>query len=285
MGVRRGGSRRAVPASGLWGGRIWDEQFGGFSRTYRVLRFDFRGYGRSSCPEPGRPYSHVDDVAAVMDAASVERAALVGCSMGGSTALDFALTYPSRVSALVLASSGMNAFDDRLTPEEEAELELLDAPVAVALETGDIQRAERARLRIWAPLGTEDEAGRRISEIAFDNIHEMTMDETGRRDISPPAIERLEQIEAPTLVLPADNDALVFRRLSASWPSASPMLGSSRSPRRTMSSTCDNRPSSTASFSGSSARSSETPGYFRASSFSCCAAAMILSARCDGTSS
>jgi pimeloyl-ACP methyl ester carboxylesterase len=200
---------------GLWDGRVWDEQFGVFSRTYRVLRFDFRGYGRSSRPEPGRSYSHVDDLAAVMDAASVERTALVGCSMGGSTAIDFALEYPSRVSALVLASSGMNAFDDRLTPEEEAELELLDAPVVEAMEAGDIERAERARLRIWAPLGTEDEAGRRISEIAFDNIHEMTMDETGRRDISPPAIERLEQIEAPTLVLPADNDPLVFRRLSA----------------------------------------------------------------------
>jgi len=114
---------------GLWDDRVWDEQFGVFSRTYRVLRFDFRGYGRSSRPEPGRPYSHVDDLAAVMDAASVERAALVGCSMGGSTAIDFALEYPSRVSALVLASSGMNAFDDRLTPEEEAELELLDAPL------------------------------------------------------------------------------------------------------------------------------------------------------------
>ena len=68
---------------GLWDGRVWDEQFGVFSRTYRVLRFDFRGYGRSSRPEPGRPYSHVEDLAAVMDAAGVERAALIGNSMGG----------------------------------------------------------------------------------------------------------------------------------------------------------------------------------------------------------
>jgi pimeloyl-ACP methyl ester carboxylesterase len=200
---------------GLWDGRSWNEQFGLFSRTYRVLRFDFRGYGRSSRPESGQSYSHVDDLAAVMDAASVERAALVGCSMGGSTAIDFALEHPSRLSALVLAASGLNAFDDRLTPQEEAELELLNAPVAEAMEAGDMERAERARLRIWAPLGTESEAGRRITEIAFDNIHEMTMDESGRRDISPPAIERLEQIKAPTLVLPADKDPLVFRRLSA----------------------------------------------------------------------
>jgi hypothetical protein len=58
-----------------------------------------------------------------------------------------------------------------LTPQEEAELELANAPVAEAMEAGDMERAERARLRIWAPLGTEDEAGRRIKEIAFANIH------------------------------------------------------------------------------------------------------------------
>jgi 3-oxoadipate enol-lactonase len=199
---------------GLWDRRTWDDQFGVFSKTYRVVRYDARGYGRSSRPEPGRPYSHVDDLAAVMDAAGVARAALVGCSMGGSTAIDFALVHPERVAALVLAGSGLNAFDD-LTAEEEAELERLNELVAEAMEAGDVERAERARLRIWAPLGTDDDAGRRIEQIAFDNIHEMTMDESGRRDVVPPAIDRLEQIAAPTLVLPADHGPLVFRRLSA----------------------------------------------------------------------
>ncbi|MEX2204105.1 MAG: alpha/beta fold hydrolase [Actinomycetota bacterium] len=68
---------------GLWDRRTWDDQFGLFSKTYRVVRYDARGYGRSSRPEPGYPYSHVEDLAAVMDAAPVDRAALVGCSMGG----------------------------------------------------------------------------------------------------------------------------------------------------------------------------------------------------------
>ena len=66
---------------GLWDSRVWDEQFGVFSRTYRVLRYDLRGYGSSSRPEPGRPYSHVADLAAVMNAARVDRAALIGNSM------------------------------------------------------------------------------------------------------------------------------------------------------------------------------------------------------------
>jgi pimeloyl-ACP methyl ester carboxylesterase len=92
---------------GLWDGRVWDEQFAVFSRTYRVLRFDFRGYGRSSRPDPGLPYSHVSDLSAVMDAAGIERASLVGNSMGGRVAIDFALTHPERVDALVLAATNV----------------------------------------------------------------------------------------------------------------------------------------------------------------------------------
>jgi pimeloyl-ACP methyl ester carboxylesterase len=51
---------------GLWDSRVWDQQFGVFSKTYRVLRHDFRGYGRSSRLEPRRPYSHVDDLEGLM---------------------------------------------------------------------------------------------------------------------------------------------------------------------------------------------------------------------------
>ena len=81
---------------GLWDSRTWDVQFGAFSGRFRVLRYDVRGYGRSSRPERGRPYSHVADLVAVMDAAGMERAALVGCSMGGAVAIDTAVTAPSR---------------------------------------------------------------------------------------------------------------------------------------------------------------------------------------------
>ena len=113
---------------GLWDSRTWDDQFADFSATYRCVRYDFRGYGRSDRPEPGRSYSHVDDLAAVMDAVGIDRAALVGCSMGGSTAIDAALVHPGRVTALVLAGSGING-DFDLTADEEAELERVNGPV------------------------------------------------------------------------------------------------------------------------------------------------------------
>lgn len=202
---------------GLWDGRVWDEQFGVFSRTHRVLRFDFRGYGRSSRPERGRPYSHVDDLVAVMDAVSVERAALVGCSMGGRVAVDFALTHPARVSALVLASAALSGFEG--TPEEEAAWEAayadIERQIDEATKTGDLERAEDLRLRwLWAPLGIDDPAGARIQRIAFDNLHELTMDESGETAIDPPAAERLAEIEASTLVLPADHDPPWHERMA-----------------------------------------------------------------------
>jgi 3-oxoadipate enol-lactonase len=194
---------------GLWDGRVWDEQFGVLSRTYRVLRFDFRGYGRSSRPEPGRPYSHVEDLAAVMDAAGVERAALIGNSMGGRVAVDFALTHPGRVSALVLATPALSGFEG--TQDEEAAWEAAFADVERQIEeavtAGDLEVAQDLRLQhLWAPLGMDDEAGRRIREIAFDNVQELTMDESGEIPIDPPAVGRLGEIDVPTLVLPADHD-------------------------------------------------------------------------------
>lgn len=193
---------------GLWDRRAWDEQFDAFAATFRVLRYDARGYGRSSRPESGVPYSHVEDLAAVMDAAEVGRAALVGCSMGGGTALNFALTHPERVSALVLVASGFDGFEG--TPEEEErwteDWSDLEEEIATATRAGELERAQDLRLRLWAPLGTGDPRGRRIREIAFDNLHEITMDESGARGIEPGAIERLEEVSAPTLVLPADRD-------------------------------------------------------------------------------
>ena len=139
---------------GLWDSRVWDEQFGVFSKAYRVLRHDFRGYGRSSRPEPEKPYSHVDDLEAVMDAAGVDRAALIGNSMGGRVAIDFALEHPSRVSALVLAAPGLGGFEGSI--EEEARWEAWSdervGPIADLIEAGDLERARDLQLReLWAP--------------------------------------------------------------------------------------------------------------------------------------
>lgn len=197
---------------GLWDMRTWDREFERFADAgYRVVRFDQRGYGRSS-RLTGAPYSNVRDLLAVLDASGTETTALVGCSMGGALAIDTTLTAPDRVWALVPVAAGLGGVEDL---EEEIEWwESVNAPVEAALEAGDLELAEDLRLRIWAPLGTEDPAGARIREIAFDNLHEITMDESGAEELDPPAALRLSEIDVPTLVVAAEHDPPVGRRIS-----------------------------------------------------------------------
>jgi pimeloyl-ACP methyl ester carboxylesterase len=82
----------------------WWQQVPYFSREYRVVTFDSRGMGRSACTHEA-PRLFGDDLRRVLDAASLERAALVAHSRGGYGALPFALEHPERVSCLVLSGS------------------------------------------------------------------------------------------------------------------------------------------------------------------------------------
>ncbi len=83
---------------------IWFQQVPHFARTRRVVTFDHRGFGRSKCAAfHAREFA--GDLRAILDAAGIERAALVCQSMGGWTGLRAALECPNRVSALVLSGT------------------------------------------------------------------------------------------------------------------------------------------------------------------------------------
>lgn len=88
--------------------RIWDGVAPHFTDRHRVIRYDKRGHGLSDCP-PG-PYTirdHATDLAGLLDQLGARRAILVGISVGGMIALDFAATWPERVQALVLCDTGV----------------------------------------------------------------------------------------------------------------------------------------------------------------------------------
>jgi 3-oxoadipate enol-lactonase len=198
---------------GLWDRRTWDDQLVSFPAAgFRTIRYDIRGYGGSS-RLTGAPYSHAGDLVALLDALDVEEAALVGCSMGGAIAIDATLEHPERVWALVAIASGLGGVEP--LREEEDWYADVTAPIEDALRGGELERARTMELELlWAPLGTDDEAGRRIRDIAFDNLHELTMDETQAREIEPPAARRLHEIDAPTLVVKAEHDPPDMRRIS-----------------------------------------------------------------------
>ena len=101
--VRGSGSPVVLLHGGGLDHTMWDPQIGPFTGSFRVIRYDARGHGRSTAPMG--PYSMLEDLRLVLDHLNVEWAYLVGLSMGAGVALDFAVAYPERVRKLALVST------------------------------------------------------------------------------------------------------------------------------------------------------------------------------------
>ncbi|HXM55057.1 MAG TPA: alpha/beta hydrolase [Candidatus Dormibacteraeota bacterium] len=119
----------------------WDGQFAEFARSFAVVRYDARGFGRSDLP--AGPFAYHEDLLGLLDALGIERAALVGCSGGGMTAIDLALEHPERVTALVLVGSGLSGY--RFPSEMPAKV----AEARAARAAGEIERAVELGLQVW----------------------------------------------------------------------------------------------------------------------------------------
>lgn len=113
----------------------WEPQVRHFSRRFRVITFNARGYPPSSVPPDARSYSQaraVADIVAVMDHAGIERAHVAGLSMGGFATLHLGLTHPQRALSLCVAGCGYGA-----EPEQRARFRAeAEACAALLLEKG-----------------------------------------------------------------------------------------------------------------------------------------------------
>jgi pimeloyl-ACP methyl ester carboxylesterase len=194
---------------GLWDMRTWDSQFAQLPELgFRAIRYDVRGSGGSSRIEA--PYSNVRDLIALLDALDITETAVVGCSLGGAISIDTTLEHPDRVWALVPVASGLGGLE--WTEEEEDRWEGYAKLIMEAVEAGDLRAAQDIQLIPWVPLGTDDPAGKRIREIALENLDDLTADESLSEELDPPAARRLGDIDVPTLVILAEMDPPMLHR-------------------------------------------------------------------------
>lgn len=172
--------------------RIWDRFLPLVDDRLRTIRYDHRGFGRS--PLWTGPYSPVEDLISVLDAAGADRAALVSASYGGGVAIHAALEHPERVAALVLAVSalGGHSLEIEGKPEQEARWE-------AAEERADYRELAELDLEIWAPMGVDDELRAMFLENAKASNSEDPKDEMR-------SAGRLGEISSPTLVISAARD-------------------------------------------------------------------------------
>src|SRR5690606_15705637 len=121
--VAGAGTPLVMVHAGVADSRQWDNEFTYFSQSNQVIRYDMRGYGKSE-PVDGE-FSHMSDLVSLLDTLGVhEPIVIMGCSMGGGLAMDFALSHPSRVKALVMVDSAPSGLElDVPTPAKFAEAE------------------------------------------------------------------------------------------------------------------------------------------------------------------
>jgi 3-oxoadipate enol-lactonase len=192
--------------AGICDSRMWDPQWETFRKAHRVLRYDLRGFGRSTI-EPGS-YSHARDLLELLEQQDVQKVSLVGVSMGGRVALEVALARPELIQAIVLVGAGFPGHD------WSAEMNAADEAEVAALTRGDLDAAVEVSLRTWVDgprrkSGDVDpEVRARVAEMqrrAYElqlPVWETAEEEPLVGDLS----ERLSEISAPTLVLVGEED-------------------------------------------------------------------------------
>jgi pimeloyl-ACP methyl ester carboxylesterase len=191
--------------------RSWEPQFAHFSRRYRCIAYNARGYPPSDVPESMERYSQElarDDVLAVLDGLKLQRAFVVGLSMGGFAALHFGIKYSARALALVVAGCGYGAHPDRReefqrSSRANAKLMLEEGMAKFAATYG--HNAARLQLRDKDPRGfaryiqylTEHSAQGSANTMLGYQARRPSLYELGKE---------MAGITAPTLVVAGDED-------------------------------------------------------------------------------
>src|SRR4051794_4650526 len=191
--------------------RSWEPQMRHFCRRYRCIAFNARDYPPSDVPDDSEKYSQArasDDIKAVLDALTIDKAHVVGLSMGGFATLHFGFTYPDRARSLVIAGCGYGAAPDKraqFAAEAEAsakrfeELTIAKAAEAYALGPTRVQHQNRDP-RGWREFA--DQFAEHSTEGAVLTMRGVQ----AKRPSLFELVDKMKAITAPTLIMTGDED-------------------------------------------------------------------------------
>ena len=188
--------------------RSWKAQVNFFSRRYRVITYNARGYPPSDVPDCLDDYTQaqsVDDLKALLDYLEIDRAHVGGLSMGGNVALNFGLTYPDAARSLVIAGTGAGSTDeDAFRENVNRRADAMRAGGMAAMD--DYSNSQtRVQLRRKDPLGFEEfrrglmEHSALGSALTFAGVQ-------GRRPTIFALEDKMRALDVPALIMTGDED-------------------------------------------------------------------------------
>jgi len=184
--------------------RMWDDQMPALTDIATVIRYDARGFGRSS-RDADTAYSHAEDLWRLLDHLEVGDAVLVGLSMGGRIVVEATLAAPERVRALVLLAAVLDGV--QWDPASARGMEA----IGEGLRARGLDAAKAAWLRhdFFVPAQRKPDVARRLTQMVTDysGVNWTSADPHAPR---PNTIELLPTITAPTTVVDAELDVPCF---------------------------------------------------------------------------
>jgi 3-oxoadipate enol-lactonase len=187
--------------------RMWDDQWDVFARDYRVVRYDARGFGRSTTATG--PYTHFEDLQAVVKHLGLQRPHVAGMSMGGGIAINYALHFPDELRSLTLIDSILGGWT--YTPGYLETVMLNDVVERNGLEAA---RAVWSAHPFFDPAAEKAGVTQRLTAIAndFSGWHWLNADTQCPPDV--PAVNRLAEIKVPALVIVGERDIPDFQAIA-----------------------------------------------------------------------
>jgi pimeloyl-ACP methyl ester carboxylesterase len=186
--------------------RGWAEVAGLLAPELTVVACDRRGYGQT--PVSTEPFSHLDDLLAVLDQAGAGPVWLAGASAGGGLALDAALVAPRRVAGLVVTGTAVSGAPE---PELDADTRRLEPLLEQAYATRDAREINRLETWLWldGPGQPEGRVGGAARKLALDmNAVIITNGVPGTEGAASVDVwHRLAEITVPVTVAYGDLDA------------------------------------------------------------------------------
>lgn len=191
--------------------RSWEPQIAHFSRRYRCIAYNARGYPPSDVPESFERYSQErarDDVLAVLDALKLDRAFIVGLSMGGFASLHFGIKYSARALGIVVGGCGygsVKATREAFQEDSRANARQMMSEGMEKFAATYGHRPTRMQLKAKDPRGFELFIRYLKEHSALGSANTM-LGYQARRPSLYDLVEEMKAITAPTLIMTGDED-------------------------------------------------------------------------------
>ena len=188
--------------SSLLTSSMWNNQIEYFSVKNKTITFDFCGYGKSELPKGF--YSDHEDLKIILDKKNIDKAIIIGCSYGGSVALDFVLKYPEYIKKLILITPAINGYKYPLKLTIESIKNFRNVHKFGIEEAVELFMNNK----YWNYfIPKEDNIRKMFKDIFMENKNFYYGNYTKKQILKPVSIKRLSEIKNNVLVIGSENDS------------------------------------------------------------------------------